>query len=145
MPVRAMLDELRRVGAVDLLEDGRVALRQRAFVPQASAARKVAILGADTAELVDTIAHNIEHGETDARFQRKVMHRGIPREAVPEFRALAAARGQALLEELDAWLEARDLHHRPDLDPARTATARVGLGIFLVEQADPEPPTRGVT
>lgn len=145
MPVRAVLDELRRIGAVEILEDGRVALRQRAFVPQASAARKVAILGADTAELVDTIAHNIEHGDTDARFQRKVMHRGIPREAVPEFRALAAARGQALLEELDAWLEARDLRHRPDLDPARTATARVGLGIFLVEQADPEPPSRGVT
>jgi hypothetical protein len=137
MPVRAVLDELLRVGAVELLEDGRVALLQRGFVPQQSALQKIGILGTDVAQLVETVAHNIEHGATDPRFQRKVMHRGIPHDVLPAFRELSAREGQALLERLDAWLAVRDLAHRADLQrQPGVRTARVGVGIFHFEQAD---------
>jgi len=137
MPVRAVLDELLRVGAVQLLEDGRVALLQHGFVPQQSVLQKIGILGTDVAQLVETVDHNIEHGASEPRFQRKVMHRGIPHDVLPAFRDLSAREGQALLERLDAWLAVRDLAHRPDLQ-ARPGvrTARVGVGIFHFEQAD---------
>jgi hypothetical protein len=141
MPVRAVLDELLRVGAVELLEDGRVALRRHAYVPQQSAVQKIGILGADVAQLIDTIAHNVEHGSTDPRFQRKVMHRGIPHDVLPAFRELSAREGQALLERLDAWLAVRDLSHRPDLQAVSgVRTARVGVGVFHFEQADDSVP-----
>jgi hypothetical protein len=139
MPFRAVLDELLRVGAVELREDGRVALRQRAFVPQASAAQKIGILGADTGQLVETIVHNIEHGAQSPRYQRKVMHTGIPHDVLPEFREYAAREAQVLLERLDAWLAVRDLRHRTDLPPD-TPTARVGLGAFYFEQLNDKVP-----
>jgi hypothetical protein len=69
-PVRAVLDELLRVGAVRRTDRGRLELVARAHVPQRSPIDKIAILGADVADLIDTIDHNIEHGDTDPRFQR---------------------------------------------------------------------------
>ncbi len=46
VPVRAVLDELVRVGAVRRRDDGRLELVARAYVPQRSPVDKIAILGA---------------------------------------------------------------------------------------------------
>jgi hypothetical protein len=134
VPVRAVLDELLRVGAVEMQPDGRVALRQRAFVPQESMVQKLGILGTDVGELIETITHNIEHGATDARYQRKVMHVGIPIDALPAFREMSARQSQALLEDLDAWLTQHDIEHLPESGIPPGDTARVGVGIHYFEQ-----------
>jgi hypothetical protein len=130
VPVRAVLDELLRVGAVQRRDDGRLELVARAYVPQRSPIDKIAILGADVADLIDTIDHNIEHGDTDPRFQRKVMYRHVPVAALPEFRKLSAAQAQTLLEKLDRWLSERS-DGRPS---TRTPQARVGMGIYYFEE-----------
>ncbi len=132
MPVRAVLDELLRVGAVQRLADGRIELLTRAYVPVHGDDEKLHILGNDVADLVATIDHNLQHGGSDARFQRKVMYRGIAPQALPAFRKLSAAQAQALLERLDRWLAAQ-LEAQPSADPG-TARARVGLGIYYFEQ-----------
>jgi len=132
VPVRAVLDELLRVGAVRRRDDGRLELVARAYVPQRSPVDKIAILGVDVADLIDTIDHNIEHGDTDPRFQRKVMYHSIPVEALREFRRLAAAQAQALLEKFDKWLATRDQPNPPDKPDA--PRARVGLGIYYFEE-----------
>ena len=134
VPARAVLDELLRVGAVQQLADGRIALRQRAFVPHDSIVQKLGILGTDVGELIATITHNIEHGATDARYQRKVMHVGIPIEALPAFREMSAKQSQALLEGLDAWLTEHDIEHLPESGLPPGDTARVGVGIHYFEQ-----------
>jgi hypothetical protein len=132
VPVRAVLDELLRVGAVRRRDDGRLELVTRAYVPQRSAIDKIAILGADVADLIDTIDHNIEHGDTDARFQRKVMYRNVPVSALPDFRKLSGAQAQALLEKLDKWLSERsETSPTGRSDPPR---ARAGIGIFYFEE-----------
>ncbi|HET8668676.1 MAG TPA: DUF6502 family protein, partial [Terriglobales bacterium] len=59
IPVRAMLDELLRVGSVEQLRDGRICLRSRGYIPQKSEPEKLNILGIDTADLIATIDHNI--------------------------------------------------------------------------------------
>jgi hypothetical protein len=133
VPVRAVLDELQRVGAVQVLADGRVGLRQRAFVPHESMVQKLGILGTDVGELIETITHNIEHGATDARYQRKVMHVGIPIDALPAFREMSARQSQALLEGLDTWLTAHDIEHLPASRLPPGDTARVGVGIHYFE------------
>jgi hypothetical protein len=130
VPVRAVLDELLRVGAVRRRDDGRLALVARAYVPQRSPIDKIAILGADVADLIDTIDHNIEHGDNDPRFQRKVMYRQVPVAALAEFRKLSAAQAQTLLERLDRWLS-----ERSDSDASsRLPKARVGMGIYYFEE-----------
>jgi hypothetical protein len=60
VPVRAILDELIRVGAVERLEDGRICLLTRAYIPESSDADKLHILGTDAGHLISTIGHNLE-------------------------------------------------------------------------------------
>jgi hypothetical protein len=137
MPVRAVLDELVRLGAVQQREDGRIELRQQAYVPKHGAIQKLGILGTDAAELITTITHNIEHGESAPHYQRKVMYDGIPLDALPAFRELSAAQAQKLLERLDTWLAVRDLQHLPaEHDATPPPTARVGVGIYYFEQQE---------
>lgn len=131
MPPRAVLDELLRVGAVEKLEDGRVKLVARAYIPRSSDSDKLAILGSDVADLIDTIDHNLQHTE-GPRFQRKLMYDNLSREGVVKFRELSAARAQGLMEYLDSWLS----QHDRDVNPTAEGTGRVraGLGVFYFEQ-----------
>ncbi len=131
IPVRAMLDELLHTGAVGQLKDGRICLHTRGYIPQKSAPEKLRILGTDTADLISTIDHNIFVAPQKPRFQRKVLYDNVPIEAAQEFRAIAAARGQELLESLDRWLSNRDR----DVNPTSKGTGRVrtGIGIYQFE------------
>lgn len=127
MPVKAVLDELLRVGAVKQLRDGRIGLLARGFIPVKGPTHKLAILGSDTADLIETIDHNLYKNPTRPRFQRKVMYDNVPADAAKEFRVLAAAHGQELLETLDRWLSQRDR----DVNPAAKGAGRVRLGVGL--------------
>lgn len=135
IPVRALLDELLRVGAVKQLKDGRICLLSRGYIPQKGSVEKLHVLGTDTADLISTIDHNVYLKPSKPRFQRKVMYDNVPVEAAKEFRTLAAAEGQELLEKLDRWLAHRDR----DINPVSKGTGRVrvGLGIFQFEEREP--------
>ena len=136
VPTRAVLDELERLGSVRLRDDGQVELVQRAFVPNENMVAKISFLAGDVADLVETIAYNIEEPDAQAaRYQRRVMHHGIPPEALPAFRALSGKQAQKVLESLDAWLASHDLSAVPEEDWG--ATARVGVGIYYFEQVVP--------
>ena len=142
MPARAVLDELLNVGAVRQRDaDGRLELVQRAYVPQGGEAQKLTILGADVADLIATIDHNLEHGADDPRFQRKVMYRRMPAGVRPAFRRLSATEAQALLERMDRWLAARDTGE-PAVPAEATdpAWVRIGLGIYYFEEPVPAEP-----
>ncbi len=139
MPTRAVLDELLRVGAVERQADGRVALLARGYVPRHDAREMVGVLGADVADLIETIDHNLHQaGPTGQapRFQRKVMYRGVPQQALPAFRTLSAERAQALLEQLDRWLN--DASQPPAPAPGEPPGVRVGLGIYYFEETPAE-------
>jgi Family of unknown function (DUF6502) len=130
MPVRAMLDELLRVGAVRKTKDGRIRLTARFYVPERSETDKLQILGTDTADLIATIAHNLT-AQAVARFQRKVMYDNVPVEAVREIQHHSAERAQAFLEDTDRWLSQQDR----DVNPAVKGTGRkrVGIGLYYFE------------
>ena len=132
MPSRAVLDELLRVGAVRRMGDGRVRLLVPAYVPRSSNVDKIGILGADAADLIDTINHNLDRGTRDPRFQRKVMYDNLPAEAVEEFRQLSAAQSQQLLERLDGWLAKRDRDVSPNVKGR--GRVRAGIGIYYFEE-----------
>jgi Family of unknown function (DUF6502) len=138
MPVRAVLDELLRVGAVSRQADGRLQLVQRAFLPR-GAADKIEHLGTDVADLVHTIDHNIDHGDVDPRFQRRVIYHDMPASVAAEFRKLSAAQAMALLVKLDRWLANKETEHASAQAPAQPRV-RLGLGIYYFEQGH-EPST----
>lgn len=131
MPVRAMLDELVRVGAVSQA-NGRVQLLARAYVPRTGESDKLAILGTDAADLINTIDHNIYACTEGPRFQRKVAYDNLPEEHTRELRVESAARAQKLIEELDRLFANAD---RDANSVARgTGRKRAGVGIYYFEE-----------
>ena len=132
IPVRAMLDELVRVGAVTQLKDGRIGLAVRGNIPQKGTDQKLAILGQDTADLIATIDHNVYGNSSSPRMQRKVMYDNVPLESAQAFQAVAQARAQEMLEALDRWLSHRDRDVNPTVKGK--GRVRVGLGVYHFEE-----------
>jgi len=132
IPVRAMVDELLRVGAVKQLKDGWICLLSRGYIPQKGPVEKLQVLGNDTADLIKTIDHNLYQKPTKPRFQRKVMYDNVSVQAAREFKTFAAAQGQGLLESIDRWLAHRDRNVNPA--SKGTGRVRVGLGIYHFEE-----------
>jgi hypothetical protein len=132
VPVRAMLDELKRVGAVEEMEDGRIRLLARAHIPKASVADKIHILGTDVGYLISTIEHNLQVQVQEPFFQRKVTYDNLPDQVLPNFRKLTVRKAQALLEKMAAWLA----RHDRDTNPAVTGMGRnrAGVGIYYFEE-----------
>ena len=138
IPFRAILDELLRVGVVEKLDENRIRLKTRAYVPESGDVDKLNILGTDVSDLVSTIDHNLQHGATDPFFQRKVMYDNVPVEALQEFRRLSGAQAQALLERLDKWLSQHDRDTHPGT--GGTGQVRTGVGIYYFEENVPQKP-----
>ena len=84
-----MADELARVGAIEMRPDGSVRLLARAYVPRGDQAEKIAILGADTADLIRSIDHNLTCASGDAYFQRRVSYSGLTSDVSRAAQALA--------------------------------------------------------
>ncbi len=132
VPARAIKDELLRVGAIEELPDGKLRLLARAYIPKKSEKDKIHILGTDVAFLISTIDHNLQDQVPEPFFQRKVAYDNLPQEILPQFRRLAAQKGQKLLEKLDKWLAQHDRDTNPEIQG--TGRNRAGLGIYYFEE-----------
>jgi hypothetical protein len=138
MPVRAIADELIRVGAVTVGEDGVLYLSRAAYVPSEDIEARVTILGTDVADLITTIDYNLVPNQSQTRFQLKVAYDHLPQEIIPVFHQLASEESFRLLRQFDAFLR----EHDQDLNPAAKGTGRVraGVGIYYFEETlDKEP------
>lgn len=61
---RAVLDELARLGVVDLREDGYVALKSSAFVPHEGLSESFHFLAANVGDHLSAVVHNLAPGQT---------------------------------------------------------------------------------
>ncbi len=132
MPVRAVLDELDRVGAIDRLSDGRLRLIARAYIPVSGDVEKLGILGTDVRDLISTIDNNIIKDAGERVLQRKVSYDNLPAEILPELRQISKEKGQKLLEEFDSWLSQHDRDNNPSV--SGTGRHRAGIGIYYFEE-----------
>jgi hypothetical protein len=131
IPVRSVLDELLRVGAVALRSNGDVVLQQEAHIP--ADAGKLTLLGSDPAELFSTIVHNIEHPDAP-RPQRKVVYDNIGSEALPELRVAARDLAEEFVRRANALLVACDRDRNPQA-PSGQRTRVVLATHYFEEQA----------
>lgn len=132
VPARAVLDELRNVGAIEILPDDRVRLLARAYIPRTDDLAKLEILGTDVKFLLNTLDHNLVCPTGTELFQRKVIYDNLPAEVLAALHAQAARDSQALLETLDKHFSAHDR----DINPAVKGTGRkrVGVGVYYFEE-----------
>jgi hypothetical protein len=133
-----VVDELIRVGAVELTPYGHVRLTQRAYIPSAGAAAKLSILGADAAELIKAIAHNIESGREDAFLQRKVFYDNVGAAALRDLRHRVRESGGAFIQEMNALFAGYDRDRNPEAPGG--ARKRAVLGLYYLDE-DFRPPS----
>jgi hypothetical protein len=127
IPPRAVLDELLRVGMAERLEDGRIRLVVRGYVPQTGSAEKLSIMGVEASDLLNTIDHNIHNEGEPPYFQRKVCYYNFPSRYLPELRELTSRRSQEFLEEMNRWMAEHDEAGRGE------EGRRTGLSIYFFE------------
>ena len=131
IPVRAVLDELLRLGSVALQPDGDVELQHEAHIPAAGTEGKLALLGSDPAELFSTIIHNVEHAKTHW-LQRKVVYDNIGSNALQALQNEARRAGEDFVRRANALLASYDRDRHPDAPSGRRS--RVVLGVYYFEE-----------
>ena len=134
MTPRSVLEELTRLKAVEVSKKHSVKLLNRAYVPSQDERAILQIIGSDTADLIETIAFNLDQPIENRRFQRRVAYLHIPVRHAKPFQEYAAKESQKLLEKLDSWLARRDTDH-PSLG---TPGVRLGLGIYQIQHHNTE-------
>ena len=131
MPVAAMQKVLTRSGNIRYTDDGRVRLLSHAYLPADDPEEKLAILGTDTAKLVETIDFNLTAPEEALRFQRKASNTQVAIAAIPEIKQFLRRKGQAFLEEVDLYFTQ---HEARDDEPH----AELSVSVFYHESEDAE-------
>lgn len=134
MPVRAVCDELARMGVIEQRGDLWYLLVP-VFVPNESRNAVMNILSTDTTDLIRTIHHNLNHPTGSKRFQRTVAYDAISDESAALFKALASGQSLELLKQFDAWLANREKDDKAlrAKDPS-LPRLRAGVGIYYFEQ-----------
>lgn len=127
MPVRAVIDELLRVGAIRIRESGEAELLHRHYMPPAGERRKLVYLGDDVADLISTIGHNLKAKPADALFQRKVFYDNIPEGHLASVRAVARRRGEAAIDALVNDMGAHDRDANEKVEGEGRFRAMVGI------------------
>ena len=142
MQPRAVLDELIRVRAVEVLAEDRFRMSRRGYEPSGDPEAMIDILGVDASEFMETVDYNVQHAPDDTLLQAKVLYDNVPARYEQEFLALSRRQARKLINELNHWLAERDLPPTQDDTEPRRA---LGLGIFHINRlpvSGNEPPAQ---
>jgi hypothetical protein len=138
--VRAVLDELLRLGSVRLSPEGDLELRHEVHIPVDDGEGKFVLLGSDPGELFTTIAHNIEHAEAPW-LQRKVVYDHVGADALPALQEEARRAGLDFVRRANALLASYDRDRHPEAPGGQRM--RVVVGVYYFEEptaaSEPEP------
>ena len=126
MPVAAMQKVLTQSGNIRVTDNEQVRLLSHAYLPADDPAEKLAILGSDTSELIDTIDYNLTAPEEALRFQRKASNPRVAIASIPEIKQFLRRKGQAFLEEVDLYFTQHEVR---DDEPG----AKLSVSVFYHE------------
>jgi len=128
----ALQRELRSVGAIGELADGRLVPLMRNYMLQVMDEQLIRMWGSVLADVAMTYVHNLTRAaRTPARFERAALNDGVARSALPEFRKFLDAEGQAFLERVDAWLTAHEVKAGEGTEGAERI--RLGVGVYHIQ------------
>lgn len=106
MTPRAMLDELLRINVVRQIDNDRIRVVTRTYLPSIDAPESIDLLGSAVRDVVETMDFNRTEPDPEKRlFERTVTaDDGVRLKDLPRMRAYVRERAQFLLEEIDDWL-----------------------------------------
>ena len=130
IPHVAMIKELRAVGAIEELPDGRLRALKRNYIPRELTGNQIRLWGSVLEDVGTTLEHNLMRKPSERpRFERRALSLTVERKALPEFEAFVAAEGQAFLERIDDWLAAHQADNSGEDTPP---TLRLGVGVYQI-------------
>ncbi len=138
VPVRALLDELSRINAIERSGES-VTLLVSGYVPISDMRENLRIFGTAAADLLNTMDHNISGQSSEPLLQRTVFYSNIAPEDLDEIRRRCRNEGEALLLRINEWLS--EFEKEKDPLSAHARFFRTGLGVYYVE--GPSPDSRG--
>jgi len=127
VPVRALLDELKRIDAINRTPDT-VELKVSGYVPLADMQESLRIFGTAASDLLTTMDHNIGHLEPGPFLQRTVSYNNIPPEKLELIRQRCREEGEELLIRVNDWLAECEIEQSPL--SANKQYFRAGLGVY---------------
>lgn len=134
VPPGALLTELKRAGAIDEKDDGKIRALKRHFNPAGTDEYQARRFGECLHDLADTVEHNLSaSGDSKRRFESRVWNDSVPSQFASRFEAIARDQGKTLLEMLDDWLTA---HQSDDTDAEDLSLHRCGVGIYFFDSED---------
>jgi len=131
MTVRAMLDEMIRVGAIEFACSDTVRLVQTVYVPKESDVQRIIYMGDASSDLLNTLSINLETPEAN-RLQLSTAFDNLPEECIPELKRICHQKSTQLLNELELWLSQQDRDSNPKI--TGSGRVRAGLGIYYLEE-----------
>lgn len=135
MPARAMLDELRRVKAVEEVDRGWFKVLTRSYIPETLHEDSLQRLGDAIRNYVTTVDFNLRKKQAGAgRFERTVFaDNGLRADLLKDFNKIVRVEGQELLEKLDNWLSAQP---QPNNSEPGAKKIKTGVGIYHYVEED---------
>lgn len=122
-----ILELLAQAGAVSIDHDRILALRRELIMDYAHPAAVTRAIRL-TAEFASTLHHNLSRNVREpGLFERAVVSTKLARRQIPSLLAFLSVHGQSFLEDLDAWMTARD---------SAVSGPTVGVGVYLFVGAD---------
>lgn len=131
MPVRAVLDELKRAGTVSVTHTGKLKLSTEGYVPKKSDEQLIQVLGICTSDLLNTMSHNLNNKQSESRLQLAVAYNNLSKETVEEFKTLCERDSHHLINKYNTWLAERDRDRTGE--EMKGDRCRAGLGIYYFE------------
>ncbi|GLQ32824.1 DUF6502 family protein [Litoribrevibacter albus] len=136
MPYVAVLDELKRINAVVVNDEG-VSLVSKGYVPFHNDQERLKIMGQSGFDLLNTLEHNLNPQTDKPKMQLTVAYNNLTKQDVEEFERLSRAESEQLLLKLNRWLAARDKDtnnsRANEHDTNDKTRHRAGIGIYYLE------------
>jgi len=135
MPARAMLEELKRVKAVEETASGELKVLSRYYISSQLDPKNAKYFGDVVHDLAATLEHNfdIERGASP-RFERWVTNDRLDQIGIARFHAMVTQLGQQFLERLDNWLSSNEISD--DAAAAAANTKRIRVGVYFYEDRE---------
>jgi len=143
VPPGAVRAELKRAGAIVDLDDGRIQVVKRYFVPGDFDEKAITVISGILFPLTAGIDHNANPSRNAEGFiQRFAYSDRIDRSAVPVFRSWARDEATRFIESVDDWLASNE---KDGQDQGNAASRDiVGVGVFYYEGPPAEQSIGGV-
>ncbi len=129
-PHGALTKELLKLELIAEIEPGLYEVRAREYIRSALDPDMLRQVGVALHDHGMTLAHNVDSERTEPpRFEGMASNPRVARIHLEDFQRYLDTRGQAFLEEIDAWLAA---HEVDETESSKSENVRLGAGVYLI-------------